>query len=184
MLYRIFEYSILCFHILCSNVELIYRTPRLSINQSIYLSISPSINLCIYSCVYLFIYLYIYRSICVFTYASIKEQVCLTIYQYMCLFINLPPHLSIYLCISPFIYVSIHSFRPLIPSPVPFPVTNFFSSFHVGQESSKETVQQIVRALNIVLLRLAAEAPSGYVMGSLIQVLFLCIPSNEVDHTV
>jgi hypothetical protein len=52
-----------------------------------------------------------------------------------------------------------------------------------SQESSKETVQQIVRALNIVLLRLAAEAPSGTVIGSLVQVLFLCIPSEEVEHT-
>lgn len=52
-----------------------------------------------------------------------------------------------------------------------------------SQESSKETVQQIVRALNIVLLRLAAEAPSGTVIGSLVQVLFLCIPGEEVEHT-
>jgi hypothetical protein len=42
---------------------------------------------------------------------------------------------------------------------------------------------QIVRALNIVLLKLAAEAPSGMVLGALMQVMFLCIPSSEVDHT-
>ena len=52
-----------------------------------------------------------------------------------------------------------------------------------SQESSKETIQQIVRALNIVLLRLAAEAPSGMVLGSLVQVLYLCIPSDEVDQS-
>ena len=52
-----------------------------------------------------------------------------------------------------------------------------------SMESSKETIQQIVRALNIVLLRLAAEAPSGLVLGSLIQVLYLCIPVQEVEHS-
>jgi hypothetical protein len=52
-----------------------------------------------------------------------------------------------------------------------------------SQESSKETIQQIVRALNIVLLRLAAEAPSGLVLGSLVQVLYLCIPAGEVEHS-
>lgn len=56
------------------------------------------------------------------------------------------------------------------------------SNFFPGQESSKETIQQIVKALNIVLLKLAAEAPSGLVLGALIQALFLCIPGNEVDH--
>ena len=61
----------------------------------------------------------------------------------------------------------------------------YYLALHIsGQESSKETIQQIVRALNIVLLRLAAEAPPGLVMGSLVQVLYLCIPSNEVEHTV
>lgn len=52
-----------------------------------------------------------------------------------------------------------------------------------SMESSKETIQQIVRALNIVLLRLAAEAPSGLVLGSLIQVLYLCIPVQEVEQS-
>ena len=137
-----------------------------------YLFMCLFIYLSIYLSIYLCIYLRIYQGTGLSNYLSI----------YVSFYQSAPS--SIYLCISPFIYVSIHSFRPLIPSPVPFPITNFFSSFHVGQESSKETVQQIVRALNIVLLRLAAEAPSGYVMGSLIQVLFLCIPSNEVDHTV
>jgi hypothetical protein len=58
------------------------------------------------------------------------------------------------------------------------------SSSPKSVESSKETIQQILRALNIVLLKLAAEAPAGLVMGALIEVIYLCIPESEVDHSV
>ena len=50
-----------------------------------------------------------------------------------------------------------------------------------SQESSKETAQQVVRALNIVLLKLASEAPTGRVVCALVHVLLLCVPASEID---
>lgn len=47
---------------------------------------------------------------------------------------------------------------------------------------SMETAQQIVRALNMIILKLSSEANTSTVLHVLLQVIFLCIPTNEVTH--
>ena len=45
-----------------------------------------------------------------------------------------------------------------------------------------ETTQQIVRALNMIILKLSAEANTSMVLHILLQIIFLCIPIWEVTH--
>lgn len=44
-----------------------------------------------------------------------------------------------------------------------------------------ETAQQIVRAFNMVVLRLGVDGPVGAVLAALIRVMFCCIPANELQ---
>lgn len=47
---------------------------------------------------------------------------------------------------------------------------------------SMETAQQIVRAFNMIILKLSSEANTSTVLHVLLQIIFLCIPTNEVAH--
>lgn len=47
---------------------------------------------------------------------------------------------------------------------------------------SIETCQQIVRAFNMTIVKLAYEANTSVVLCQLLQVMFLCLPESEVSH--
>jgi hypothetical protein len=52
---------------------------------------------------------------------------------------------------------------------------------HTSDPDSLQTAQQVVTAINMVVVKLAAEAPTSAVLSVLLRVMFQCIPTSEVS---